>query len=39
MKFKDELNLGFIYMGTLVGAGFASGQEIMKFLRFMANRD
>ena len=31
MKFKDELNLGFIYMGTLVGAGFASGQEIMKF--------
>jgi uncharacterized membrane protein YkvI len=31
MHFREEINLGFIYIGTLVGAGFASGQEIMKF--------
>lgn len=31
MFFKDEINLGLIYIGTLVGAGFASGQEIMSF--------
>lgn len=31
MKFNDEISLGFIYIGTLIGAGFASGQEIMSF--------
>lgn len=28
---KDGIILGITYMGTLVGAGFASGQEIMNF--------
>ncbi|HHW01385.1 MAG TPA: hypothetical protein GXX35_00955 [Thermoanaerobacterales bacterium] len=31
MSFKNQLELGFIYAGTLIGAGFASGQEIMRF--------
>lgn len=31
MKFNDEINLGFVYIGTLVGAGFATGQEILEF--------
>jgi uncharacterized membrane protein YkvI len=32
--FREEISLGFIYMGTLVGAGFASGQEIIKFFTY-----
>lgn len=31
MDIRDEINLGFIYAGTIIGAGFASGQEIMRF--------
>ena len=31
MNLKDEISLGSIYIGTLIGAGFASGQEIMSF--------
>lgn len=31
MSLKDEISLGSIYIGTLIGAGFASGQEIMSF--------
>lgn len=34
MDLKDELNLGFIYAGTLIGAGFASGQEIVRFFTY-----
>lgn len=31
MNLKDEVGLGAIYIGTLIGAGFASGQEIISF--------
>ncbi|HHV19773.1 MAG TPA: hypothetical protein GXZ27_13215 [Thermoanaerobacterales bacterium] len=31
MNVRDEISLGSIYIGTLIGAGFASGQEIMNF--------
>ncbi len=31
MNFNDEISLGAIYIGALIGAGFASGQEIMSF--------
>jgi len=31
VKFEDEISLGFIYIGTVVGAGFATGQEIVGF--------
>ena len=31
MRFSEEVDLGFVFIGTLVGAGFASGQEIMLF--------
>lgn len=31
LNFNDEISLGAIYIGTLIGAGFASGQEIMSF--------
>lgn len=31
MKNKKWINLSFIYIGTVIGAGFASGQEIIKF--------
>jgi uncharacterized membrane protein YkvI len=31
MSLRDWVDLGFIYAGTLIGAGFASGQEIMRF--------
>lgn len=34
MKAKQSLNIfqiGFVYIGTVVGAGFASGQEVLQF--------
>lgn len=31
MRFREEIDLGFVFIGTLIGAGFASGQEIMLF--------
>lgn len=31
MQLRDEISLAAIYIGTLIGAGFASGQEIMSF--------
>jgi len=31
MDIRDEAGLGSIYAGTLIGAGFASGQEIIRF--------
>jgi uncharacterized membrane protein YkvI len=31
LNLKDEMSLGSIYIGTLIGAGFASGQEIISF--------
>ncbi|SHH51810.1 Uncharacterized membrane protein YkvI [Caloranaerobacter azorensis DSM 13643] len=31
MRNRKWVNLSFIYIGTVIGAGFASGQEIMKF--------
>ncbi|WP_069650971.1 hypothetical protein [Caloranaerobacter ferrireducens] len=31
MKSGKWINLSFIYIGTVIGAGFASGQEIIKF--------
>ncbi|NLZ51763.1 MAG: hypothetical protein GX892_01215 [Thermoanaerobacteraceae bacterium] len=31
MDLRDEISLGAIYIGTLIGAGFASGQEIISF--------
>ena len=31
MIFGEEVSLGYIYMGTLIGAGFATGREIMSF--------
>ncbi len=30
-KITDVLQIGFTYIGTIVGAGFASGQEILQF--------
>lgn len=30
-KFKNVFQIGFTYIGTIVGAGFASGQEILQF--------
>lgn len=38
MKVWDELNLAFIYMGVLIGAGFASGREIMSFFTVYGER-
>ena len=31
MNLRTEIGLGAIYMGTVIGAGFATGQEIMSF--------
>jgi len=31
LNFRRKIGLGAIYMGTLIGAGFASGQEIISF--------
>jgi uncharacterized membrane protein YkvI len=31
-KWKAMLQIGFTYIGTIVGAGFASGQEIFQFI-------
>lgn len=31
------LQIAFTYIGTVVGAGFATGQEILQFLPSMAN--
>jgi len=31
LNLRSEIGLGAIYIGTLIGAGFASGQEIMSF--------
>src|SRR5690554_6129800 len=28
---KDDIKLAFTYVGALVGAGFASGQELVRF--------
>lgn len=30
-KWKQVLRIGFTYIGTMVGAGFATGQEILQF--------
>jgi uncharacterized membrane protein YkvI len=31
LNLRTEIGLGAIYMGTVIGAGFATGQEIMSF--------
>jgi len=31
LNLRNEIGLGAIYIGTLIGAGFASGQEILSF--------
>lgn len=37
---KNWIKIGFIYVGTVIGAGFASGREIIEFfLVFMVLKD
>ena len=39
LESRTEIGLGAIYMGlTVIGAGFATGREIMSFSRSMGNR-
>ena len=32
---KEATKIGFAYVGVVVGAGFSTGQEVMKFLPTM----
>ena len=36
---KEATKIGFAYVGVVVGAGFSTGQEVMKFLLTMVYTD
>ena len=36
---KQGFNLAFVYIGLVIGAGFASGREIMEYFNFPSGTD